>query len=134
MQVINIIKIEPIYKNIGQEAERQLSYTLTGEAKKADNVSHKVQGDVLDIQVKSARATVCKGTDIEAYLQNDGAKRFAYVLKDFTKAYIMDLTMYIAFVNAFATVTRESQKNGGGIKLRLKSESKAMLEWLSARA
>ena len=63
----------------------------------------------------------------------DAAKRFAYVLKDFTRAYIMDKITYIAFIKAFGTVTRESEKNGGAEKIRLKSESKAMLEWLMER-
>ena len=41
---------------------------------------------------------------------------------------------YEEFCGEFATPTTESAKNGGGAKLRLKSESKALLEWLSARA
>ena len=41
---------------------------------------------------------------------------------------------YIDFVKAFGIVTRESEKNGGAEKTRLKHESKEMLEWLEERA
>lgn len=133
MTVINLTTIERMYANNGQEAERVFRYTYTGELTRADNVKHTDGADCDDIQIKSARASVCKGTDIEAYLEADAAKRFAYVIKDFTRAYIMDKITYIAFVKAFGTVTRESEKNGGTTKIRLKSESRAMLEWLMER-
>lgn len=134
MTVINLTSIERFYANNGQEAERVFRYTYTGELTKADNIKHTDGADCEDIQIKSARASVCKGTDIEAYLATDMAKRFAYVVKDFTRAYIMDRITYIAFVKTFGTVTRESEKNGGAEKIRLKSESRAMLEWLRERA
>jgi hypothetical protein len=41
---------------------------------------------------------------------------------------------YLEFCEKFTTVTRESSKNGGAEKMRLKSESKEMLEWLRAKA
>lgn len=134
MTVIYLKHIERYYSNNGQEAERVFRYTYTGELTTADNVKHTSGADCADIQIKSARASVCRGTDIEAYLMADAAKRFAYVVKDFTKAYIMDKITYITFIKTFGTVTRESAKNGGAEKIRLKSESRAMLEWLSARA
>lgn len=127
-------KIERHYKNNGQHAEQVIRFTLTGEIIKADNKSHKLGGDVLDIQVKSQKATVCKGYDINAYLALDGANRFAYVTSDFATAYVMDKAEYIEFVNKFSCKTRESAKNGGGEKLQLLSESKRMLEWFGARA
>jgi hypothetical protein len=40
---------------------------------------------------------------------------------------------YLEFVIKFATLTRESTKNGGQEKIRLKTESKEMLEWLRVR-
>ena len=133
MTVIHLLEMDNFYSNIGQEAQRRFIYTYTGRVTRADNVPHTVAGDCEDIQIKSARASVCKGTDIETYLETDAARRFAYVLKDFTRAYIMDKITYIAFVKAFGTVTRESTKNGGATKIRLKSESKAMLKWLRER-
>lgn len=126
--------IERQYKNNGQHAEQVIRFTLTGEIQKADNLPHNLGGDVLDIQVKSAKATVCKGYDIDAYLALDGASRYAYVTKDFSTAYIMSREEYREFVNEFASKTRESTKNGGGEKLQLLTESKRMVEWFAARS
>jgi len=134
MEILTLASIERLYSNGGQEAERVFRYTYTGKLERADNIRHTDGADCDDIQIKSARATVCKGTDIIAYLATDKANRFAYVVKDMSIAYIMTKALYIEFVNAFATVTRESTKNGGATKLRLKSESRAMLEWLRERA
>ena len=134
MTVINLNNhIERQYKNNGQHAEQVMRFTLTGEICKADNLRHDLGGDVLDIQVKSAKATVCKGFDIRKYLAVDGANRFAYVTKDFAKAYVMSKSEYIEFCEQFATRTHESQKNGGGEKLRLLDESKRMLDWFAER-
>lgn len=126
--------IERTYKNNGQHAEQVMRFTLTGEICKADNLRHDLGGDVLDIQVKSAKASVCKGYDLDAYLAVDGASRYAYVTKDFTTAYIMNRNEYKEFVSEFGARTHESHKNGGGEKIRLLDESKRMLEWFGARA
>lgn len=122
------------YKNNGQHAEQVFIYTLTGQIVKASNLPASAGGDFQDIQIKSQKATVCRGTDIIEHLKHDGAKRYAYVNKDFTIAYIMEKTEYIKFVENFAIVTRESDKNGGHTKLRLKAESEKMREWLSENA
>lgn len=127
-------KIERTYKNNGQHAEQVMRFTLTGEIVKADNLRHDLGGDVLDIQVKSAKASVCKGYDLDAYLAVDGASRYAYVTKDFETAYIMNRNEYKEFVSEFGARTHESQKNGGGEKIRLLDESRRMLEWFGARA
>lgn len=121
------------YANHGQDAEQSFRFAITGQLAKADNLPHNLGGDCLDMQIKSARATVCKGLDLKAYLDMDGAKRFVYVTNSGT-AYIMSREEYEEFCTEFATPTTESQKNGGQAKLRLKSESEALLEWLRARA
>lgn len=118
------------YKNAGQHAEQAFRFTMTGTLFKADNLPHTLGGDCGNIQIKSARATVCKGTDLDAYLAIDGAERYAYITEDFQTAYIMSREEYREFVKAFGTVTRESTKNGGAEKIRLKHESKEMREWL----
>lgn len=120
------------YANHGQDAEQSFRFAVSGKLIKADNLPHNLCGDWLDMQIKSARATVCKGLDLKAYLDLDGAKRFVYVANDGT-AYIMSRAEYEAFCAEFATPTTESAKNGGQPKLRLKSESKALLEWLKSR-
>lgn len=117
------------YKNHGQNAEQSVRFTLTGEICKADNVPHHMGSDVLNFQVKSARATVCKGTDIQAYLDMDASEAYIYADKQGT-AYIMNRVEYTTFITLFGTQTRESTRNGGGAKIRLKDETKAMMAWL----
>jgi hypothetical protein len=131
MTTIALATTERLYKNNGQEAERVFRFTMTGELAKADNLPHDLGTDCLGYQVKSARATVCRGTDLLAYLATDKATAYAYVNADFTTAYLMTKAEYIAFVNAFGTITTESAKNGGYTKIRLKTEGKEMREWLA---
>lgn len=131
MEIMNLnYEMERTYPNNGQHAEQVVRYTLTGEICKADNKPFMAGGDCLDIQIKSARATICKGLDLEKHFELDGANRYGYVTKDFSKMYLMDKTEYLEFCKLFATVTTDSQKNGGAVKLRLKDETKAMLKWL----
>ncbi len=134
MEKINLTPCERRYKNNGQHAEMVFKYTTTGKIVKADNTPFTASGDYADIQIKSARATVCKGTDLDKHLQADAAKRYAYVMDDFQIAYIMSKAEYKQFVNEFGTVTRESSKNGGAEKIRLKQENAKMTEWLADRA
>ena len=121
------------YKNNGQHMEQWTRFTLTGEIAKADNLAHDKGADCLGYQIKSARATVCKGTDIRAYLATDMATEYIYATADGI-AYVMTRVEYIEFVEMFGTVTRESTANGGAEKIRLKSESVALLAYLAERA
>lgn len=131
MKRITLAKLDRQYKNNGQEAERVFRFTLTGEIAKADNLRHDLGADCLNYQVKSARATVCRGRDLATYLATDKATEFAYVTADFSKAYIMSREEYTEFVSLFGTVTRESAKNGGHEKIRLGHETERMREWLA---
>lgn len=121
------------YTNHGQNAEQSIRYTLTGVIAKADNIEHSKDADCMGYQIKSARATVCKGTDIKAYIEQDKATAYIYATKD-GQAYVMTVEEYVEFITVFGTVTRESTKNGGAEKIRLKSESVALLEYLEERA
>ena len=121
------------YRNHGQDAEQSIRKALTGETVKADNLAHDKGADCMGYQIKSARATVCKGTDIRAYLATDMATEYIYGTNDGI-AYVMSRTEYIEFVEIFGTVTRESTANGGAVKIRLKSESTALLTYLKERA
>ena len=121
------------YKNNGQHMEQWTRFTLTGENAKADNLAHDKGADCLGYQIKSARATVCKGTDIRAYLATDMATAYIYATADGV-AYVMTRVEYIEFVEKFGTVTKESTSNGGAEKIRLKSESSALLAYLAERA
>ena len=130
MKQITLATITREYKNNGQHAEQVMRYTLTGEMCKADN---RQAPDVQGIQVKSARATICKGTDIAEYVGNDTATAYAYVTGDYATAYIMTPAEYVQFAQKFATVTRESTKNGGAVKTRFKHETTALLTYLAER-
>lgn len=121
------------YHNHGQNAEQSVRFTLTGEVTKADNVRYDLGADCLNYQIKSARATICKGDDLDAYLALDAATAYIYADNDGT-AWVMTKEEYRLFCQTFGTLTADSRKNGGQVKIRLKSESKAMTEWLRARA
>jgi hypothetical protein len=121
---------ERTYKNNGQHLEQWFRYSLTGKIEKADNLAHDKGCDLFNYSVKSARATVCKGTDLASYLATDKATEFVYITANGI-AYIMSKSEYIDFVNTFGTVTRESAKNGGHEKIRLGHETAKLLEWLA---
>jgi hypothetical protein len=117
------------YKNNGQNVEQSIRFTLTGKIEKADNIAHNKGTDCLNYQIKSARATVCKGRNLGTYLNEDASKAYIYGALDGT-AYIMSRQEYENFIENFGTLTRESKKNGGGEKIRLGHETKKMREWL----
>ena len=121
------------YRNHGQNAEQSVRFALTGEIHKADNIRFDISADVLNFQIKSARATICKGTDLEKYLDLDASTAYIYATKQGT-AYILSRTEYTAFVKAFGTVTVDSTKNGGAQKIRLGHETQKMLAWLAELA
>jgi hypothetical protein len=133
MKKITLAEITRQYKNNGQHAEQVVRFTLTGEITKADNKAYNLASDCLNYQIKSARATVCKGCDLKAYLDADAASGYIYVMADFKTAYIMNRNEYEKFVYAFGTVTRESTKNGGATKIRLNHETNKMKQWFAER-
>ena len=123
----------PSNYNNGQRLEFIARYNLTGKTEKADNRKAEKATDCLHYQIKSARATICKGKDIAEHIASERATEFIYITKTLT-AYIMSKAEYLAFCEEFGTITRESGKNGGAEKTRLKTESAEMLKWLAARA
>ena len=132
MERITLATIERTYKNDGQHKEQVARFTLTGQICKADNLPHDCGGDIGNLQVKSSKATICKGTDLLSYLNEDGATAWGYVNADASEMFVMDKVEWMAFCEAFGYVTYESEKNGGGAKMRLKAESKKMMAWLMA--
>lgn len=134
------------YANNGQHAQQKVCYTLTGKHQKADNKPFTAGGDVGTMQVKSARATICKGSDIKAHVALDGATCYGYVTKGFDTLYVMTPSEYIEFVSRFAYVDHDSTtarkssnghggSNGGGAKLKLRTcaENKEMYKWFEER-
>lgn len=130
------IERNTIYTNNGQAKEQSLRYAVTGKLEKADNRPATECADLDNIQIKSARATVCLGMtaeDLDRHLATDKAERYAYITKDY-EVYEMSKEEYRAFVLAFYCVEANSQKNGGKLKLRLRKEGKAMIDYLRAAA
>lgn len=130
MTTISMKTITRQYKNNGQHAEQIFRFTMTGKIEKADNKPFTAGGDCGIYQVKSARATICKGLNIAEHIAKDGAEKYAYVTADFSTAYIMTASEYLEFATLFGTVTKESSKNGGAVKIRFKTESKEMKDYL----
>lgn len=121
------------YKNNGQALEQEYRLFKSGKLVKADNLPADKGCDFECYSIKSARATVCKGTDLLGHLAMDKAKEFIYLTKS-KIAYIMSRDEYIDFIKEFGTKTVESAKNGGKEKIRLGHETKALLEWLEQRS
>ena len=130
MEKITLTAIERQYKNNGQHAEQVFRFTLSGEIVKADNKPATECGDYLDIQIKSARATVCNTLDFDTFIEMDSANRYAYVINDFSMAYLMTRAEYKEFVKTFAKAQKASASHGGQMKLRLGHEGYEMREWL----
>lgn len=142
MTVINCQPIPRLYHNVGQHLEQTLTYNLTGKIRKHDCVPFDKGADIPEygISVKSARATLVSGMlmnastregQITEYFQRVRANGFAYVTKDET-AYIMDASEFYKFLMRFTSFEKDSTKNGGRYKVRIKSETREMLAWLGA--
>lgn len=130
------------YSNKGQARQQDVDFMLTGKIRKADHVPFDMDSDIpeYDCSVKASRftlvsANVVRGNDFDS-IWNEYAERvhstlFCYATENGT-AYFMDIAEFESFVRTFCTLQKESSKNGGGMKIRCKSESKAMLQWLAA--
>ena len=121
------------YTNNGQALEQEYRYFKTGLVVKADNLKATDGCDFGTYSIKSARATICKGLDIDKHLATDKATSFIYLAKN-KIAYIMIRQEYREFVNLFATKDVESGKNGKSVKLRLGRETSKMMAWFEERA
>lgn len=133
MNKVELIKIDtPSNYNVGQRAEYVARYTLTGMKMRADNKAHTECADVDNIQIKSTRATVCVGNDLDKYLDNDKATAWGYVDKECNALYIMNRAEYTEFVRVFGLHDRQSTKNGGRETIRLSKSNTQMVKWLES--
>lgn len=130
MYTIQLKPLARTYKNNGQHAEQVARYTLTGEVLRADSRPCTECGDCGNLQIKSARATVCAGTDIYSHIEADAAELYGYVIADFSKMYIMTPEEYIEFVRLFGYITKGSN---GKEKITLKSENWNTTNWLRTK-
>lgn len=95
------------------------------------------------ISVKASAFTLmsgslCEGRDTFDGIWNLFASRvhsntFAYITVDYT-VYEMNLDEFKKFVYTFCRLERESEKNGGAMKIRCRKESGKMLKWLADMA
>lgn len=129
--------------NAGSAKEANYCYHITGEIRRHDKVPFDMGSDIPEnkASVKSARFTLVsarllKGTTFDEqwneYKERVHSEKFVYVTKD-NVAYEMDINEFEKFVYAFCNMERESDKNGGGMKIRCKSESKELIKWLSTK-
>lgn len=139
-----MIKSVSEYRNHGQACEQSLAYALTGEMRSHDHVAFDMGSDIPEyaMSVKSARFTLasanvlggeCLADMLNDYFERVASSVFAYVTNDMA-VYMMDCNEFREFLERFAFLDRESEKNGGGYKVRAKSESKAMLKWFASHA
>ena len=120
------------YINKGQRAEYMLALELTGQTRKADN--RKGGADVLNYQVKSFRATLCKGNDLSQILvEYAEAERFAFVDEETAEWYDLSKAEFMEFASVFAELTKDSAKNGGKSKYRLNRQGRQQRDWLRDR-
>ena len=119
--------------------EDDFRYAITGICThKHDSVEFSKGADVLDYSIKTSHASLpstLKGETIADKLNDmykrDYANKYVYI-SDNNDAYIMNKREFTAFVTEFGRLERDSQKNGGGMKVRLLRESSRMLAWLNA--
>lgn len=140
MKKIKVIDIERQYNNDGQHLQQALTYTLTGEHRKADHVSYTKDSDIpeFEMSVKSARFTLmsgnlCEAQDFEGivneFFRKTASKCFAYVTKEL-ECFIMDAEEFREFICQFCGLSKESSKNGGRCKVQMRSESSKVMQWL----
>ena len=131
------------YSIEGMHKEQCLAYTLTGEIRKHDHIRYDKGSDIpeYDLSVKSARFTLVSANLIKGdtvaeqlayYIEHTASKQVAYITKNYD-VYTMNMVEFAEFVMEFCYMTTESSKNGGGLKVVAKSESKKMLQWLADR-
>lgn len=145
---MNAVMLNPttIAKYFGDTAEWAVcAYERVARAKH-DSSDYRSNSDVnvgnRHISVKSSAFTLMSGNMCEGredfdgiwnlYAENTHSNEFVYVAQDFT-AYYMTIDEFEKFVYLFCRTERESEKNGGAMKIRCRKESKKMVEWLNAQ-
>lgn len=143
MTHIKVTEIERQYANFGNHAEQCLAYMLTGELRTHDHIRYDKGSDIPEyhMSVKSAKFTLmsgrlCESQDfdgiVEEFFQKTASEQFAYVTQDMV-AYIMTATEFKEFIYNFCRLERESSQNGGRYKVKMRMESKKVIEFLKTR-
>ena len=127
----------------GINKQQCLDQHLTGKHSKHDSVRWDRGSDIPEfhMSVKSAKFSLVAGGQLRGETMSEmlddffarvASISFAYVTKDY-KVYVMDAHEFREFLDTFGYFSYESQQNNGLRKIKAKSESKAMIEWLQAR-
>ena len=129
--------------NWGCAAQVNYDNLKTGKVRRHDHVPFDKDSDIPEIgaSVKSsaftlASANVLNGDTFAAqwadYKSRVHSHLFVYISKAGV-AYEMNIDEFELFVFTFCSFERESEKNGGGLKIRCRKESGKMLKWLEER-
>lgn len=135
------------HTNAGIAREWSLCRYFGIERQAHDSNAYDKDSDVvaqgMNISVKASAFTLMSGSLCEGIEDFEGiwnlyadrvhSDHFAYMTADFT-CYMMNLQEFGEFVHQFARLERESEKNGGAMKIRCRKESGKMLNWLEERA
>lgn len=133
-------------KNEGINREWALCHYYGIERHTHDHQAYNVASDVevgdLQISAKASGFTLmsgslCKGCKTfegiwRRYYREVHSNTWAYITADWT-CYLMDKKEFSKFVHTFCGLERESQKNGGGLKIKSRKESQKMVDWFEAR-
>ena len=138
MKKLVLVRVSTASKQADRK-EDDFRYAVTGICtNKHDSVEFSKGGDVLDYSIKTSHASLpstLRGETIADKLadmyKRDYANKYVYISDD-NIAYIMNKCEFTAFVLAFGRLERDSQKNGGRMKVRLLKENARMLAWLNA--
>ena len=143
MTTLTVTDIARTYSNWGNHCEQALAFTLTGEIRKHDHVTFYMDSDIPEysMSVKSSGFTLASGKvnmgetfdeKLADFFGRVHSDKFAYVTVSMV-AYIMDRNEFEQFLRTFGYMDRDSQKNGGLLKVKCRKESKKMLNWFEAR-
>lgn len=148
MTTANISRFAPVgVKNRGDAREWAVCAHMGVEHGKHDSGAYDRDSDVnagdLHISVKSSGFTLMSGNLCEGlqsfdaiwnlYRSKTHSNCFAYVDEEFNLT-LMDIDEFEKFVYTFCHIERESEKNGGAMKIRCRKESAKMRAWLAANA
>ena len=131
-------------KNAGIAREHDLCHYMGIERTAHDSTDYRTSSDICidnhHISVKASGFTLISGNMCEGeetfegiwnvYKRNTHSNEFAYVTEDYT-VYMMNLGEFERFVKAFCKTERESEKNGGKMKIRCRKESSKMRAWFA---
>ena len=113
----------PAGYNKGETVEWRVGYELTGEPSARNNKAATEGGDVGMWQVKSPKASM-------APVDNCGGYIFGFADADYY--FTMTCEEFEEFLSEFSYLDRDSRT--GKAKIRIKSDSSKMRQWLLARA